>query len=298
MEQIKTILRTINLPENKGLGNALKEALNHCSNDLVARMDSDDISYPYRFQAQLAAFLAHPMADVVGGTITEFVGEPDNITGERVVETENNAILLDMKKRCAMNHVSVMYKKSSVNKAGGYLDWHYNEDYYLWIRMMEAGCSFANVPYPLVNVRTGADMASRRGGMKYFMSEKGLQQYMLSHKMISFPRYVYNTLLRFGGEVAAPNALRTWLFKRMRKTYVPGPAPELPTLSGEIPPFSVATSVYAKDNPVWFDTALKSIITDQTVKPDEVVLVVDGPVPDEIKDVIEKYCQICGGVFP
>ena len=289
----KTVFRPVFLPENKGLGNALKEALAHSSYELVARMDSDDISYPYRFQAQLAAFQAQPDLDVVGGSITEFVGEPENVTGERTVETENAAILADMKKRCAMNHVSVMYKKSSVMRAGGYLDWHYNEDYYLWIRMMEADCAFGNVPYPLVNVRTGADMAARRGGMKYFKSEKGLQDYMRAHKLISFPRWAYNVLLRFGGEVVAPNALRTWLFKRLRKTFTPSPAPTLPAVGEDHPPFSVATSVYAKDNPVWFDTALKSIITDQTVKPDEVVLVVDGPVPDEIKRVIEKYEKLC-----
>ena len=48
-------------------------------------------------------------------------------------------------------------------------------------------------------------------------------------------------------------------------------------------------SVYVKDNPEWFDKALKSISIDQSIKPAEIVLVVDGPVSDEILLVIEKY---------
>ncbi|MCR5798005.1 MAG: glycosyltransferase [Eubacterium sp.] len=291
----------IYLPENKGLGNALREALINCKYDLVARMDSDDISAPFRFEKQLEVFCENPTVDIVGGSITEFVGEPDNITGERTVQLTDDNIKADMKKRCAMNHVTVMYKKDSVQAAGGYEDWHYNEDYYLWIRMMEHGCNFANVPYPLVNVRTGEDMSARRGGWRYFKSEQTLQKYMLDHKLISIPRYIYNVALRFGGEVVASNSLRQRLFKMMRKEYNPTQNGIFNVEQGmdairkyeNYPQFSVATSVYKNDNPEWFDTALESIIVKQTVKPSEVVLVVDGPVPEGIQHVINKYAELC-----
>ena len=52
--------------------------------------------------------------------------------------------------------------------------------------------------------------------------------------------------------------------------------------------FSVAMCVYGKDDPVWFKTAVDSII-DQTAKPNEVVLVVDGPVPEELDSIIKNY---------
>lgn len=290
----------IYLPKNKGLGNALSEALNYCNYDLVARMDSDDISAPYRFQLQLDAFLADSEVDIVGGTITEFVGIPNNIKGERSVEQNDAAIKRDMKKRCAMNHVAVMYKKESVQAAGGYQDWYYNEDYYLWIRMMEHGCTFANVPYPLVNVRTGDEMSARRGGWKYFRSEQLLQKYMLEHKIIAFPRYLYNVALRFGGELLAPNSVRQIIYKVLRKDYDSGKLSRIERKlskisNSEYPSFSVATSVYKNDNPEWFDAALESITVKQTVKPSEIVLIVDGPVSDDINRVIEKYRKICAG---
>lgn len=289
--------RAVYLPENRGLGNALRVALEHCSNELIARMDSDDLSIPDRFRKQLNVFVQAPDTDIVGGSITEFVGDPDHITGVRAVETTDGTIKADMKKRCAMNHVSVMYKKSAVLAAGGYLDWFWNEDYYLWIRMMERGCRFANVPEPLVNVRTGADMSKRRGGWKYFCSERGLQKYMLDHRMIGLPRYLYNVAARFFGEVLAPNWVRTLLFRLIRKEYVPEPGGEAesqPQEARDLPPFSVAMSVYGKDDPQWFDLALDSVVR-QTAKPAEIVLVVDGPVPDEVRDVITKYEAICGG---
>ena len=203
-----------------------------------------------------------------------------------------------------MNQMTVMLKKREVEKAGGYREWFCNEDYYLWIRMMKAGCIFANVPDVLVNVRTGEDMIARRGGMRYFQSERRLQRYMVKEKMISLPRYVYNVILRFGIEAAANHWIRSRLFKFSRKSISKSEKEKILSEQNEeivekkdmkYPPFSVAMAVYGKDNAQWFNAALDSIIN-QTVKPDEIVLVVDGPVPQSIQDVIEKYSSIfCGG---
>ncbi len=293
---ISTNFRPIYLQENQGLGNALRLALKEASHSLVARMDSDDISFPYRFEQQLECFDSNPELDIVGGSITEFMDRPDNITGVRSVYENDTDIKRDMKKRCAMNHVAVMYKKEAVNSAGGYRDWPWNEDYYLWIRMLRKKCTFHNVPYPLVNVRIGNSMSERRGGMPYFKSEAGIQRYMLNHRIISPFRFLYNVALRFGGEVVLSSKVRTMLFKSLRDTY----KGELPTVKTNHDntvknKFSVAMSVYGKDNPEWFDTALESIIVNQTVKPDEVVLVVDGPISNELQQVIDKYAKICSG---
>lgn len=177
-------LKVIKLAKNGGLGKALNEGLKHCSFDVVARMDTDDICVPGRFEKQIKYMEIHPEVDIVGGQITEFIGAPDNIVSYRRVPLDNDSIYKYMKSRCALNHVTVMFKKSAVLKAGKYQDWFWNEDYYLWIRMMINKCKFANMDIILVNVRIDKNMYRRRGGMKYFKSEKRLQQYMYKNHII------------------------------------------------------------------------------------------------------------------
>ena len=55
--------------------------------------------------------------------------------------------------------------------------------------------------------------------------------------------------------------------------------------------FSVSMCVYEKDNPEWFKTAVDSVIN-QMKKPSEIVLVVDGPVPDTLDAVINEYAEL------
>lgn len=207
--------RVLRLPENKGLGNALRVGVRTAKYDIIARMDSDDVADPGRFEKQLSYLGDHPECDIVGGQITEFIGEETNIVGQRSVPFNNNDIYSYMKSRCPFNHMSVMFRKKSVLDVGNYVDWLYNEDYFLWIRMAEAGCKFANLPDTLVNVRVGKDMYQRRGGWRYFRSEARLQGYMLNHKIISFPRYLYNVAGRFAVQVVMPNWLRGFVFQKM-----------------------------------------------------------------------------------
>lgn len=291
-----TVLKTIYLSTNQGHGNARRASLENCTNELVALMDADDISIRDRFERQLSVFRDNESVDIVGGQITEFIGEPSNITGKRVVPESDAEIKKYMKKRCPMNQVSVMFKKSFAEKAGGYIDWFCEEDYYLWIRMAEANGNFANVSNTLVNVRVGDEMSSRRGGWKYFASEAKLQLYMLKKGIIAFPRYLYNIVIRFVGEVVVPNTVRTRLFNLIREKYTEEVVTEEKDKyninTNDYPPFSVAMCVYGGDNPEWFDMALGSVV-DQTVRPDEIVLVVDGPIPDSIQNVIDKYINMC-----
>lgn len=208
-------IRLIWLEKNGGLGNALNIGMKECRNELVARMDADDISVPDRFEKQVSYLVHHPECDMVGGQITEFVDEPADIVGKREVPCSNEDIDLWLKKRCPFNHMTVTMLRSHVLAVGNYLDWHFNEDYYLWIRMAEAGCRFANLPDTLVNVRVGKEMYQRRGGWKYFMSEKKLQDYMLRRGLISFPRWAFNVAIRFGVQIAMPNRLRGFVFQKL-----------------------------------------------------------------------------------
>lgn len=207
------VMHVIRLEKNGGLGNALRLGVENAKYDIIARMDSDDICSPDRFEKQLAFMEAHSDCDIVGGQMTEFIGSPDNIVGRREVPLTNEEIYEFMKRRCALNHVTVMFRKKSVQKAGNYQDWFWNEDYYLWVRMMMAGYKFANLPDVAVNVRSGADQYARRGGKKYFDSEIGIKKLMLEKGMINRKEYMVNYIQRFIIQLLLPNSVRGWVFR-------------------------------------------------------------------------------------
>lgn len=216
-EEYSTKMNIIRLEKNGGLGNALKLGVENAKNSIIARMDSDDICLPDRFEKQLAYLEAHPECDILGGQMTEFIGAPNNIVGRREVPLSNEDIYEYMKSRCALNHVTVMFRKESVLKAGNYQDWFWNEDYYLWMRMMIAKCQFANIPDVVVNVRSGEDQYARRGGKKYFDSEIGIKKLMLDNGMISKKDYCVNYVERFIIQLLLPNKVRGWVFRRFAR---------------------------------------------------------------------------------
>lgn len=214
------VFRVIRLDENRGHGEARRIGLSHCSNELVALMDADDISAEVRFEKQLEMFELHPELTIVGGNITEFVDTPENIVGARIVSSEDAAIKIDMKKRCPMNQVTVMFRKSAVEQVGGFIDWFCEEDYYLWLRLYLGGANFANLLDYLVNVRVGKEMYQRRGGINYFLSEAKLQKYMLDQRIIDFGTFAVNVCKRLIVQVLLPNKLRSWVFQKFARKAV------------------------------------------------------------------------------
>lgn len=216
----KDFFKVIKLSENCGHGVARRTGLENCSCELVALMDADDISLPERFEKQFNVFKDDSSLSIVGGQISEFVETEENIVGYRIVPNTHEEICTCIKKRCPFNQVSVMFKKTDVQSVGGYQDWYCNEDYYLWIRMHLADMKFSNVSDTLVNVRVGQDMYKRRGGWKYFKSEKKLQKYMLENHVIGAGAYFVNVLKRFIVQVMLTDTLRGIVFKKFARKQV------------------------------------------------------------------------------
>ncbi len=217
MENNPELLHIVVNKKNLGLGLALNVGLKACKNEYVARMDTDDIAVLNRCEKQLRFFEKHPTVTILGGQIEEFITSPDITVGKRVVPRTNKELKTFMKKRCPFNHMTVMFKKSDIIKAGNYRDWFWNEDYYLWIRLALKEFKFANLSDTLVHTRVGADMYQRRGGEKYFRSEMGIQKLMLDKKMIDFPTYLMNCGKRLIVEKLMPNRLRGWVFQRFAR---------------------------------------------------------------------------------
>lgn len=206
------IFNIIRLPENKGLGNALNKGLIKCKNSIVARMDSDDIAYPNRCELQLKSF-ENQNVDIVSAFVEEFSNDINNITSIRNVPETQEQILKFLKRRNPFNHPCVMYKKEEVFKAGNYQDFYLYEDYYLWVRMLQNGAIGYNIQVPLLRMRAGNEMYSRRGGYKYFISTKKFQKYLLNKQIISVWTYVSNTIIRFFVQVIIPNFIRSYVYK-------------------------------------------------------------------------------------
>lgn len=187
--------KAVALEKNGGLGNALRIGVEACSYDIIARMDTDDICRPDRFEKQIGFLKEHPEIDVVGSWISEFEGEPENIYARRVLPCEPDAILKFAKTRSPINHMTVVYKKKSVLAAGNYRT-DFPEDYSLWVRMLLNGERFANISENLVNVRAGREMVGRRGGIKYARNEFMLQKEFYNKGFLSFYEFLRNLAIR------------------------------------------------------------------------------------------------------
>ncbi len=203
---------------NLGLGKTLREGTDYCKYEYIARMDSDDIALPTRFEKQIACFKKDESLDLVGTNGVEFVNELENVAGVKAVPETDEEIKKMMKSRCPFCHMSVMMKKSALIKAGGYEDWFYAEDWYLWIRMALAGAKFYNIQENLMQIRINEDTYARRHGMKYFKSIKNLLKFMKKNKMIGFFGYLKAVIQRFVGHVLVPRKFKARLYKKfMRK---------------------------------------------------------------------------------
>lgn len=189
-----SILIIINLANNVGLGEALNFGLQRCSHELIARMDSDDICAYNRFERQLKYFNSNPKLDLVGSNIVEFFDSPDNPKFVKICPADIECIRKMMKRRNAINHVSVMFKKEAVIKAGGYMHFSYMEDYYLWVRMLKNNCNMININENLVFVRTGKEMFKRRGNPESIRSWFKLQKVMKSNNQINILDAIINML--------------------------------------------------------------------------------------------------------
>lgn len=208
------LYKIVPLEMNRGLGLALREGIQHCSNELIARMDTDDICRRDRFETQLEVFKEHPEIDICGSHILEFDKTTDIIIAKRKVPITDREIKKYQRKRCSFNHMSVMYKKSSVIKAGNYVDCPLMEDDMLWVSMFNSGATACNVDDYLVYARIGKDMYERRGGFSYYKKYKKARKQIYSTGFISWFDYKYTLLIQFIVAMM-PNKLRGFLFRKV-----------------------------------------------------------------------------------
>ena len=193
-EQVKIV----RLPENRGIGPALAAGVESCRNNLIARMDSDDIACPERCEKQLVQFRGNPALALASGAIAEFGYEE---------------ILIFARKRNPMNHMAVMMRRDAVLAVGNYRAVKGAEDYELWVRMLQAGYRAENLPDVLVYARTGNGMMQRRGGLAYARENIRLQTHFYKSGFLTFPEYISNCAVRVAASIL-PVGIRGYLYQK------------------------------------------------------------------------------------
>ena len=199
-----------------GLGNALNEGLKRCQYDIICRMDSDDISAHNRVEKQLQAMEEHH-AQIVGCNVLEFKGDISNIISKRKVPKDHDEILRFAKQRNPFNHPSIIMRKDSILKAGGYIPYEWFEDYYLWVRMLQAGCRAYNVQENLLYMRAGEELFARRGGLKYGIKAVSFKWKIHRMKFSSFWDFIKSASIHFIVSII-PNNLRICFYKKVLRS--------------------------------------------------------------------------------
>ena len=150
------------LEKNVGLGAALKYGVEKCNNELIARMDDDDIAIDNRCEIELSAFKKDPNLVLVGSYVYEFEKKLSDQTILRKKPTDYLDIKDYSKRRNPFNHSTVMFKKSAIISVGNYSEMRTNQDVELWVRLLNNGYRCYNIPTALVYFRYDFSTYKRR----------------------------------------------------------------------------------------------------------------------------------------
>jgi len=143
-----------------GVARALGAALACARGDVIARMDADDVSLPGRFAAELELLATDASLDVVGCRIEPLGGgalgapAPEQVTPglRRYIAWQNAIVSAEDHARevfieSPLCHPTVVMRRETLERVGGFRDAPWAEDYDLWLRMDAAGARMAKVPH-------------------------------------------------------------------------------------------------------------------------------------------------------
>lgn len=206
--------KVVAIEKNVGLGPALKRGIEECTNEYIARMDSDDYSMPERVEREFEVFEKYPYLGMVGTNVSEFVDSVDNVICNVILPETNEEIIKFSKRRNPFRHPSIMFKKSEVVSAGNYREYYLCEDYDMWLRMIRNGCKCYNLQEIYVYMRICDNFYKRRGGHKYFKSIKKFKKEQLENGYFTKIEYL-KSIVPHAIVCYLPNFLRDLIYKKL-----------------------------------------------------------------------------------
>jgi glycosyltransferase involved in cell wall biosynthesis len=136
-----------------GLSSSLNLAISMARGELLARFDSDDVCVPERLAIQVAFLETHPEISVVGGALN-IISDDGQVIAHRYYPEDPLKIAQGMQLTTTVAHPTVMFRREAIQQCGGYnSEFRFSEDLDLWLRWLNAGLHFANLPQALVQYR-------------------------------------------------------------------------------------------------------------------------------------------------
>ena len=186
------LFKIVSIPNNTGLANALNVGLKVVKNDIIARMDSDDISFANRFEIQIKHMQDNNL-DIVGGQIVEFSNDIKDVISVRKVPINHEGIVEFMKFRSPFSHPTIVCRKKCYDILNGYDINIFPEDYDFFVRAYLYGFKFGNVNENILFFRLGANLSvaiKRRWGLSYAINEIKLYRKFLKIGFFNYKDYL------------------------------------------------------------------------------------------------------------
>jgi glycosyltransferase involved in cell wall biosynthesis len=212
-KKLGDVLTLVELPKNIGLGAALNEGLKYCQYDLVARMDTNDVSLSDRFEKQVAFMDSHSNIAASSGTLEEWDESLEHCITVRILPGEPDELVRFAQYRSPLSHPVTIYRKSIILLIGGYPPFRRSQDYALWSLLLKRGYELANIKDTLYRQRAGNDFMKRR--RKDFKDELSIYRYQRKIGFITNRIFFRNIIIR-GILCFSPDFIRKLLYQYAR----------------------------------------------------------------------------------
>jgi cellulose synthase/poly-beta-1,6-N-acetylglucosamine synthase-like glycosyltransferase len=155
--------------KNQGLAKCLNMLITSLEDeDLVFRMDSDDISLPDRFSKQIQMMTDQQEIGICGTSIIEIDNNGKQKQQRNYYQTHEQ-VLKNMYKSTAVGHPTVCFRRSALDLLKGYNEsMKFSQDIDFWFKAMLKGIKFYNIQEPLLLYRTADSFYYRRSVNKAF----------------------------------------------------------------------------------------------------------------------------------